>query len=453
MSSAQPNKHNDNDRSNNNNKKGRYIPVSLKFLIGHTAALSWLVFSIYVSVPWVRDLGSIISLPLSVIVIAGIGYIPGYIFMFMVISLLLDRQPQFKITNPADTITIVIACHNEEAKIPETLRYISTQDYHGHIRVIVVDNASSDNTAKAAMKAAENLKLDCQIVVEDNPGKFNALNHALRFVDTDYLITLDADTLLHKSAVRYLVSRMISAPNDVCAVAGAVLVKNSRENFITRIQEWDYFLGIASIKRLQGMYQSTLVAQGAYSLYLTETLREIGGWPDAIGEDIVLTWKLFTLGKKVYFEPSAVAFTEVPTTLKHLIRQRSRWARGMIEALKLFKPWGQPNRFVRYLTGVNLIMPYLDTIYTFFWIPGLVLALFGKFWIVGPVTLFVIPLALLQVYVLFKFQKEVFNKLNLGVRRNISGFIFYVLFYQVIMSPISVFGYLQEVLSLKRKWK
>ena len=125
----------------------------------------------------------------------------------------------------------------------------------------------------------------------------------------------------------------------------------------------------------------------------------------------------------------------------------------MIEALKLFKPWGQPNRFVRYLTGVNLIMPYLDTIYTFFWIPGLVLALFGKFWIVGPVTLFVIPLALLQVYVLFKFQKEVFNKLNLGVRRNISGFIFYVLFYQVIMSPISVFGYLQEVLSLKRKWK
>ena len=41
------------------------------------------------------------------------------------------------------------------------------------------------------------------------------------------MITLDADTLLHKSAVRYLVARIESAPSDVCAVAGAVLVKTA----------------------------------------------------------------------------------------------------------------------------------------------------------------------------------------------------------------------------------
>lgn len=43
--------------------------------------------------------------------------------------------------------------------------------------------------------------------------------------------------------------------------------------------------GISSIKRLQGLYQGTLVAQGAYNLYK----KEVGGWPDAMGEDIVLT--------------------------------------------------------------------------------------------------------------------------------------------------------------------
>lgn len=52
------------------------------------------------------------------------------------------------------------------------------------------------------------------------------------------------------------------------------------------------FLGIASIKRMQGMYQGTLVAQGAFSLYTTDILKQVGGWPDAIGEDIVLTWKM-----------------------------------------------------------------------------------------------------------------------------------------------------------------
>lgn len=95
-------------------------------------------------------------------------------------------------------------------------------------------------------------------------------------------------------SIRYIVGRLFSAPSDVCAVAGTVLVRNSRGNFLARIQEWDYFLGIASIKRLQGMFQGTLVAQGAFSLYKTEAVRKIHGWPDAIGEDIVLTWNLLS---------------------------------------------------------------------------------------------------------------------------------------------------------------
>jgi cellulose synthase/poly-beta-1,6-N-acetylglucosamine synthase-like glycosyltransferase len=56
-----------------------------------------------------------------------------------------------------------------------------------------------------------------------------------------------------------------------------------------------------------------------------------GGWPDRIGEDIVLTWKLFQRGYRVYFEPLTVAFTEVPNAWRHFVRQRSRWARGFIE--------------------------------------------------------------------------------------------------------------------------
>ena len=66
-----------------------------------------------------------------------------------------------------------------------------------------------------------------------------------------------------------------------------MLVRISRANLLTRMQEWDYYLGIAAVKRLQGLFQSTLVAQGAFSIYRTERVRAIGGWPDAIGEDIV----------------------------------------------------------------------------------------------------------------------------------------------------------------------
>lgn len=254
-------------------------------------------------------------------------------------------------------------------------------------------------------------------------------------------------------SLRYIVSRQLTAPDDVVATAGAILVRNGRKNFWTKLQEWEYFLGIASVKRMQGMYQGTLVAQGAFSIFRTKNLVDIGGFPDVIGEDIVVTWLLLGKGYKVYFEPLAVAFTDVPETFKHFQRQRSRWARGMIEALKQIKPWQQPNRFPRYATFLNLLMPYIDIVYSLAWIPGLILAFFGITWIAGPMTLLVLPLALLQSYILYKYQKNVFKHLNLRIRKNKMGFILYVLTYQFILSPISLYGYIEEVFKLKRVWK
>ena len=249
--------------------KGRYIPVVAKFIMSHLYAAVWTGFSVYISIPWLDDFSMIVSFPIALLVLAGLAYIPGYINVFMVASLLMDKQPQFKNDRLAKSVTVLIAAKNEGKYIKNTIQYVKSQDYPGDIRVVVIDNASSDNTAEAALQAGKDFNLDLNVITEDNPGKFNALNKGLSHTKTELIITLDADTLLHKSAIRYLVARLESAPEEVCAVAGSVLVRNSRNNILTRIQEWDYFLGIASIKRLQGLYQGTLVAQGAFSLYRT----------------------------------------------------------------------------------------------------------------------------------------------------------------------------------------
>jgi poly-beta-1,6-N-acetyl-D-glucosamine synthase len=100
------------------------------------------------------------------------------------------------------------------------------------------------------------------------------------------------------------------------------------------MQGWDYRLGINGVKRMQAAYNSALVAQGAFSAYWTEDLRAVGGWPDAIGEDIVLTWTLMDSRGIVQYEPCALSFTAVPENLTHFMRQRSRWARGMFKGLR-----------------------------------------------------------------------------------------------------------------------
>ncbi|MBG9787380.1 glycosyltransferase family 2 protein [Brevibacillus laterosporus] len=434
--------------------KKTYIPVITKFWISHAGAFLWMCFSIYLALPWLEDLAHIVSFPLALLIIGGISYIPGYMNAFLVISLILDRQPAFKNEFPNDEIIVLIAAYNEERQIYQTLQYINKQDYQGKIKVFVINNCSTDQTVHEIIKAKKELDIEIALLHEEMPGKFHALNHALKFVETPYVITIDADTLLPKSSIRYLVARMKSSPENVCAVAGSVLTKNSRENFWTKIQEWDYFLGIASVKRLQGLYQGTLVAQGAFSIYKTQCVKEVGGWPDAIGEDIVLTWRLLEKKWKVYFEPLAVSFTEVPSSLKHFVRQRARWARGMIEGLNEIKPWNQPQVFVKYLTGINLIMPYLDLTYTLCWLPGLILTFFGYYWIVGPITLLVLPLTLISYSILYFYQRNfVFKPLNLRIRKNFIGFIFFILGYQMIMSPISVYGYIQEFFKFKRNWK
>jgi biofilm PGA synthesis N-glycosyltransferase PgaC len=121
------------------------------------------------------------------------------------------------------------------------------------------------------------------------------------------------------------------------------MVKNSRENWVTQAQEWDYFHGIATVKRVQSLNHCTLVAQGSFSLYEKKALKEIYGWRDTIGEDIVLTWALLEKNYRIGYCEDSVAFTVVPNTFLGWLRQRRRWARGMLEAFQyhpslLFKP-------------------------------------------------------------------------------------------------------------------
>ena len=145
---------------------------------------------------------------------------------------------------------------------------------------------------------------------------------------------------------------------------------NGEANFLTRMQGWDYRLGINGVKRMQAAYNSALVAQGAFSAYWLNDIRAVDGWPDAIGEDIVLTWTLMLSRGIVQYEPTAVAFTNVPERRRHFMRQRSRWARGMFEVLRSNPPLRQPRVLAKLVSGIDYLVPFLDIGYIFFWVPG-----------------------------------------------------------------------------------
>ena len=431
-----------------------YLSVANKFSLAVAFTFAWVGLSVWISAAWVRELAPVTGTVSAWAIVILVAYLPGAVVAFLAASLGLDRQPPLPVRSPTTALTIIIAARNEECRIGETITAISHQDYAGPVSVILADNGSTDGTCDVARQTAADLGVSLRIIPELTPGKSNALNTALRQVETTYVVTVDADTVLHPQALRRMVSRMESAPSDTAAVAGTMLVRNSRVNLLTRIQEWDYYLGIAAVKRMQGLYQATLVAQGAFSLYLTDEVRRVGGWPDAIGEDIVLTWRLMENGDRILFEPTAVAFTDAPVKVRHFMRQRARWARGMFEGISAVPPWRQSRRLTGFVAGIDLLIPLLDVGYALIWLPGLVLFFLGYPLVVSVWTLAVLPITILVYGGLRTFQtRHVLGPLGLHVRRNRIGYLAFLLAYQMLCSVAALVGYGQHLAGARRRWK
>ncbi|MCL5882711.1 MAG: glycosyltransferase [Actinobacteria bacterium] len=423
--------------------------VATRFIAANLGAMMFAAAGGVLASRWIGDLDEIFTLPGAIALVVSIAIIPGYLNVFLLLSLLSYRQPKLQLDTVLPGVSVLIAAYNEEDNLAETFRGLAGQDYPSEIEVIVVDDGSTDGTLNYLRSLR---KPGLEIIPVPHQGKAAALNAGLEAVSHRVLVTIDADTFLHPQALRRIVARLMQNP-ECAAVAGSVLAKNSRATHFTRLQEWDYFLGIGAVKRQQSMYQGTLVAQGAFSAFRTGVVRAARGWPNRIGEDIVLTWALLGEGHQVVHEPTAIAFTRVPETFRGFFRQRQRWARGMIEALKshLGIVWRR-RRFASFFVALDLLFPPLDLAFTLAFVPGVILACFGYFYLAGAMTLLVLPLTAFIVLVMLRYQKNVFDLTGLRIRRNVLGFLAYFLCYQFIVSPICVVGYTRELLNLKRSW-
>jgi biofilm PGA synthesis N-glycosyltransferase PgaC len=410
-----------------------------------------MAISLYLAQPWIHSLAQATghySIAFSIVLF--IALIPGYLNMLLLSTLFFYKYQPVKMEDSQyPPITLMITAYNEENSILETLRGLKQQDYPNTIEVIVINDASTDKTVKIIKELNfPNLK----ILTVPHGGKANALNMGLEEASCDIIVTIDADTFLHKHAIKYIVTRILSNEQYV-AVAGHILVKNERRSRLARLQVWDYMLGISAVKRQQGHFEGTLVAQGAFSVFRKKILLELHGWEDCIGEDIVLTWAFLEQGYKVGYEPMAIAFTNVPLDYGHFARQRRRWARGMIEGFKkhinlIWKLKGYSAFFV----ALDLFFPFIDFFYTFVFLPGVIMACFGYYYVVGLTTLFVIPISIFITIKMFKSEEKFLGEAGIKIRENRIGIILYVLLFQLFLSPVCVLGYVQELFQFKRKW-
>src|SRR5262249_47244591 len=123
------------------------------------------------------------------------------------------------------------------------------------------------------------------------------------------------------------------ADETVGAVAGNAKVGN-RVNMITRWQALEYIVAQNLERRALSALDTLTVVPGAVGAWRRKALLELGGFPaDTLAEDQDLTIAIQTRGHRVAFDSGAIAWTEAPTTVKALAKQRFRWAYGTLQCL------------------------------------------------------------------------------------------------------------------------
>ncbi|MFD3312189.1 bifunctional polysaccharide deacetylase/glycosyltransferase family 2 protein [Streptomyces sp. NPDC058694] len=229
-----------------------------------------------------------------------------------------------EVTEP---VSVLVPAYNEEAGIESTVRSLLASDYP-ELQIVVIDDGSTDRTAELAEGIEDPRVL---VVRKPNGGKAAALNTGLGHASHDILVMVDADTVFEPDAIHHLVQPL--AHPAVGAVSGNTKVGN-RRGLLAKWQHLEYCFGFNLDRRMFEVLECMTTVPGAIGAFRRDAVIGVGGVSDdTLAEDTDLTMALWRAGWRVLYEESAVAWTEVPTSLRQLWRQRYRWCFGTIQSM------------------------------------------------------------------------------------------------------------------------
>ncbi len=300
----------------------------------------------------------------------------------------------------APSVSIIIPARNEEQGIEATIRSALKSEYV-NAEIIVVNDGSTDATHDIVTRlVTENRSssVPLRYFAVQNRGKARALNYALQYAQGEIIITVDSDSVMDPQAVGNFVRHF----NDesVASVAGHVIIGNSVKP-LGLIQQLEYLYGFY-FKRADSILNSVYIVGGAAAAYRKEVILKHGGFDESIiTEDIELSTRLQYFGYKVRYAADAIVYTEGPSDLMSLCRQRLRWKFGRLQTFYKYrdlffslKP--HHNKFLTFLIfpiaffaeillffeGLLLTAFYFYTFYTHDFLPLLVVITFlsGVIW-------------------------------------------------------------------------
>ncbi len=269
-------------------------------------------------------------------------FLSVYVQVFFLLTFLENRKKiiirngEIKLTKyPA--VTIVVPSWNEEQTVYRTVRSLLDLNYpKDKLKIFLVDDGSTDGTWNILRKFEKPARPNgrsggypnIKIFQKENGGKYTALNLGLEHAETDFFGCLDADSYAEPESLVRLMSYFEKDPS-IMAVAPSVTVDNPK-NFIQNAQKAEYHMGVYT-KKMLGFLGAINVTPGPLTIFRKKVFDDLGPYTHGHNtEDMEIAYRMQKNDYKIEHCNDAFVYTNTPTTIKKLYKQRLRWIYGFI---------------------------------------------------------------------------------------------------------------------------
>jgi cellulose synthase/poly-beta-1,6-N-acetylglucosamine synthase-like glycosyltransferase len=388
--------------------------------------------------------------------------------VYNVKSLLFQEYPKFEVVivndgSTDDTLAILIREFSLEEVDFFYIEKIITQPVRGHYK--------STNPIYSKLLVVDKI---------NGKSKADASNAGINSAKYGLFLCTDVDCILRKDTISMLAKPFIENTTKVIATGAAIRISNSCEfkdgmlykshfpdNFFARFQELEYIRSFLFGRMAWSKINGLLLVSGGLGMFDKETVIEAGGyWHKSLGEDMELITRMRKLmhEKKerflIIYIPESLCWTEVPSSMEIFMRQRVRWARGLVQTLYLHKKVFLNPKYG--LTGF-MIFPYF--VFYEFLVP--ILEVVGLLVLIADILFFNINYEFLIIascfvylfYITITLTSVLLDQL---IYKHYSGLkeililIFMIFIEPVVFHPINVFasmkGYWHFLRQKEQKW-
>ena len=306
------------------------------------------------------------------------------------------------------TLGVIVAAHNEAAVLPLTLGALFDQSEPPEL-IVITDDGSTDGTGAllqrqfglvepplGALSSASSTHPSLHWLRLSHQGKPSALNKAMQLVDTEMVLTVDADTLLEQNAISAMRNAFAADPKLVAAtgILTPVCGPSLSGRWFQWFQTYEYIRNFLSRYAWMQM-DSLLLISGAFAAFRRQAVVEVGGFdPACLVEDYELIHRLrrYSVLNHRGWTTSVVgasrAMTDAPGSVGAFLRQRRRWFGGFLQTQYWYRDM-VGNRAFSWLGLLMLPIKAADTLQPIYGLTAFALLLVylvtGRFVVVNPV--------------------------------------------------------------------